>query len=73
MEKDFGLLFAKRIVELRMEKGVTQMQIVKATGLANSTIANYELGKRTPSMYGLIKLAEYFDCSIDYLVGLVDD
>jgi len=65
--------FTKRLLELRQEKGVTQIQVSEGTGLSNATIANYEIGKRTPAMACLIRLANYFNCSIDYLVGISDD
>ena len=65
--------FVERLLELRREKGVTQIQVAQGAGLSNGAIANYELSRRTPTMHGLIALADYFGCSLDYLVGRSED
>lgn len=58
---------------LRQESGLTQGQLGKNLGIGQATIAAYENGKREPHIVSLIAYADFFDCSIDYLVGRVDD
>ena len=64
--------FEERFLELRKEKGVTQKGIGNVLGISDRAIRFYEIGKRRPDFDGLIALAEYFDVSMDYLVGRTD-
>lgn len=61
--------FEERLRELRESKGLTQIQLSNNLNLSNSIIATYELGKKEPSLYHLILIADYFNVSMDYLVG----
>lgn len=62
--------FSERLRTLRQEKGVSQAELAAAIGLGPSAISNYEQpGKRYPPLKTLKKLAEYFGCSVDYLIG----
>ena len=54
---------------LREERGVTQREFSQKLGISKTTLCYYEQGKVSPSIEMLIKLANYFNCSIDYLVG----
>lgn len=66
-------ILAKRLRELREEKGLTQRDIAQALGLSSqSTITNYEQNNRDPDYETLIKIAKYHKVSIDYLLGLTD-
>lgn len=58
-----------RIKELREERDMRQIDLAHATGIDQRTISNYETGKSNPDSYALIKLADFFNVSIDYLVG----
>ena len=58
-----------RIRDLREDRDLRQSDLAKATGIDQRTISNYETGKTAPDAYALIKLADFFDVSIDYLVG----
>lgn len=58
-----------RISELRKENGLTLQQVADAIGVGNNTISRYENGKREPNSETLKKLANFFDVSVDYLVG----
>lgn len=64
--------FAKRLKELRTEKGMSQMDLALATKLSQSAIAKWELGKTEPTASALIKLSEFFGESTDFLLGLTD-
>lgn len=59
----------KIIVKLREGKNISQAQLAKKLGVQRSTICLYESGKRLPSYDILINLADYFNVSIDYLLG----
>lgn len=62
-----------RIKQLRLENGLTQTQLAKETGFSQSAIAAWEAGERMPSADAIIKLANYFEVTTDYLLGLSDD
>lgn len=58
-----------RIRELREQAELRQIDVANATGIDQKTLSNYETGKTNPDSYALIRLADFFDVSIDYLVG----
>ena len=58
---------------LRTSIGVPQSQIAKAAGISTTQYQNYEYGKSEPTATVLIALAEFFEVTIDYLLGLTDD
>lgn len=57
----------------RKQQKVTQVQAAKAAGITESMYQFYEYGKSEPTASVLIALADYFDISLDYLVGRSDD
>lgn len=61
-----------RIRDLREDRDLKQIDVAQATGIDQRTISNYETGKTIPDAFALIKLADFFGVSIDYLVGRVD-
>lgn len=62
--------FGNRLKELRLEKGVGQIQLAKEIGVGKSIISLWELNRCEPTLSNLIKLAVYFDVSLEYLAGL---
>lgn len=58
-----------RIRDLREDLDLRQIDVAKATGIDQKTLSNYETGKTNPDSYALIRLADFFGVSIDYLVG----
>ena len=62
-----------RIKELRLEKNKTQNEIATILGISRQVFANYEKEINYPDPNMLIKLADYFDVSIDFLVERSDD
>lgn len=62
------LPFSARIKELRKEKGWKQIDLAEKAGIDKNMISYYENEKYTPSADALIKIAEAFDISIDYLL-----
>lgn len=61
-----------RLKLLREEKGLFQSDIAKILGISNAAVGFYESGKRDMSTETVIKLAEYFNVSTDYLLGKSD-
>jgi len=59
----------ERLIEVRNEKGITQEELSNYLNVSRSTIAGYETGKRKPEYETLQKLANYFNVSLDYLLG----
>lgn len=64
--------FSSRIKSLRKEQGLKQKEMAKAFGLADRSYQCYEYGERFPDFQGLIAIADFFDVSLDYLVGRSD-
>ena len=61
--------YKNRIRDLREDSDLRQTDVSKATGIDQKTLSNYETGKTSPDSYALIRLADFFGVSIDYLVG----
>ncbi len=55
--------------KIRKEKGISQLKLALDLNTSQNTISRYETGEREPGINELIKIADYFDVSIDYLVG----
>ncbi len=64
--------FQERIKELRVANNLSQMDLATATGISQSAIAKWELGKTEPTASAIIILAIYFNETTDYLLGLTD-
>ncbi|WZL74078.1 helix-turn-helix transcriptional regulator [Clostridiaceae bacterium 35-E11] len=65
-------MFGQRLKELRKEKSLNQSEIGKLLNVSTSTIGMYEQGRRDPDTNTLKFLAEYFNVSVDYLLGRTD-
>lgn len=57
-----------RIKDLREDRDMRQSDLAAATGIDQRTISNYETGKTAPDAYALVRLADFFKVSIDYLL-----
>lgn len=64
--------FASRFQALRKEKGLKQKEIAEVLDVSERMIGYYEHGGRYPDFKGLLFIAEYFQVSLDYLVGWSD-
>lgn len=62
-------MFAQRLKEIRNKKGLTQLEAALKLDIAPRAYQYYESGSREPSLSNLTKIANVFDCSIDYLIG----
>ncbi len=58
-----------KIRELREDMDLRQIDVAKATGIDQKTLSNYETGKTNPDSYAIIRLADFFRVSTDYLLG----
>lgn len=65
--------FPDRLKHLRTTRNLTQKQVYEAVGMSAIGYQRYEYGDREPAYQKLIALADYFDVSLDYLVGRSDD
>lgn len=63
---------SEKIKMLREEASLTQSQLAEKLDIAVSSISQYESGDRVPSDDIKIKLASFFDVSLDFLMGLSD-
>ena len=66
------LVQANRIKELREDRDKTQREIAAFLCVAQNTYCNYENSKRDIPIEVLIKLADYYDVNLEYLLGLTD-
>lgn len=58
--------------EIRENRNLTQVRVSIDIEVSQELISQYEIGKAKPNIENLIKLAEYFNCSTDYLLGLTN-
>lgn len=64
---------ASRLRERRERRGLKNSQVALYMGLSTAHVSYIESGKREPSLDLLVRLAEYYRCSVDYLLGITDD
>ncbi len=62
-----------RLRELRLESEKTQGEMAKIFGVSRQVYANHENEINQPSLEMLVKMANFFECSVDYLLGRTDD
>ena len=66
-------VLSKRLKECRREQGLTQRQVAIYCDITENTYQNYELMTREPKLKVLIRIADVFHVSLDYLVGRTDN
>lgn len=66
-------VFSERLKELRSERNVSQKDLAHAIDLSLRGFQYYESDKKEPTLSKMVALAEYFDVSLDYLVGRNDN
>jgi transcriptional regulator with XRE-family HTH domain len=67
------MTFAERLIRLRMERNLTQTSLALATNYSRRTVGSWENGHKMPTYDSIVVLAQYFNVSSDYLLGLTDD
>jgi transcriptional regulator with XRE-family HTH domain len=66
-------MIGDKIKDLRIELGITQKELGEKIGVNPNTITNYEKGYREPDINTLNKLADIFECTVDYLMDRVNN
>ena len=61
-------VFGKKLKELRLEKNLSQRELGKVFNMCNQTISFWESGSREPDLDTLVKIAHYFDVSLEELL-----
>lgn len=61
--------FGERLKELRQEKNIGQVELAAKIGVSKGIISLWEQGKREPTLSSLVSIADYFNITIDYLIG----
>ena len=64
--------FSDRIIQLKNERKLLQKDIASSVGVSLRAYQYHEKGQKEPTLSVLLRLADYFDVSLDYLVGLSD-
>lgn len=64
----FELTFKERLKGLREDHDLTQLEVAQALNITRAALANYEQGTREPDIKLLVKIANYFDITLDYLL-----
>ena len=66
-------IFSHRLRELRNHRNLSQKLVASKLGITETGYQNYEVGRRRPTFDISIALADFFDVSLDYLVGRTDN
>ena len=61
-----------RLLELRKERNISQANLAKALGVSFSVVCYWETDRSEPTAPNIVKIAEFFNTSADYLLGLED-
>lgn len=62
-----------RLKELRKTRRITQLKLAMDLNLTQNTVSRYETGEREPGIAELIRIADYFQISVDYLLERTDN
>ena len=62
-----------RLKELREQRGISQLKLAMDLGMNQNSISRYETGAREADYQTLIRFADYFNVSIDYLLNRTDN
>ena len=73
MQMKTEILKYGRIRDLRTDRGFTQREIAEKLNVKQNTYCQYETGVLTYPLDLVVRLAEFYQVSVDYLVGLTDD
>ena len=61
-----------RLIRLRKAKNLTQTELQRQTGIDQALLSKFETGERVPNTDKLLVLADYYNVSIDYILGRTD-
>lgn len=60
---------SEKLRDLRLKRSLSQKELADALGISPSIISGYETDERVPSLERLLALADFYNCSVDYLLG----
>ena len=63
----------KRLKQLRKARGLTQLAVQMKTGIEQALLSKFENGERVPPTETLVKLADFYEVSVDYLLCRTDN
>lgn len=66
-------MFSEKFIKILQSKGITPYKIAKETNISQGLMGQYKQGNKTPTAENLVKIADYLDCSVDYLLGRTDN
>lgn len=66
-------MIGKKLKLLREKRALKQLDLSTMLGVSRSTYTQYETGKSEPDLNTVLRLADFFNCSIDYLLGKTDN
>ena len=66
-------VFGERIRSLRESMNYSQVKFAETFGIGQSSVVRYEKGEASPSLELLVKIADYYDVSLDYVLGRTDN
>lgn len=61
--------YTERIKDLMNEERISQAELARSVGISQSAVCNWMNGKKEPSIDSLWRLADFFDVSVDYIIG----
>lgn len=62
-------IFSERLVQLRTDRHLSQKEVAEKIKVTLRAYQYYEYGEKEPKLSGLVRMADYFDVSLDYLTG----
>ena len=62
-------MFTEKFVEMLQKKNCTPYRVAKETGISQGTMNEYSNGKKKPTIENLVKIADFLDVSVDFLLG----
>jgi len=66
-------MFTDRFIQTIQSQNLTAYKVAKETGISQGLMNEYKNGVKLPTVLNLIKIADYLDCSVDYLLGRTDN
>ncbi len=66
-------IFGERIRSLRESMNYSQVKFAETFGIGQSSVVRYEKGEASPALELLVKIADYYDVSLDYILGRTDN
>lgn len=66
-------MFQESFVQILQDRHITPYEVAKHTGISQGLMSEYKNGIKMPTIINLTKIADYLDCSVDYLLGRTDN